>query len=115
MRMSDRAQHLYDEALAIRRNANDPKAMAESLTNIGYAHYQSGDYDQAIRRFDEALKIYEGLGDKRILATGLNNLAAVYGRLGRYDRALQCHERSLQLRREKILPANSPHGACGCL
>jgi tetratricopeptide (TPR) repeat protein len=93
--------------LRLRRQNGDQQAIAESLSNIGFANYYSGSYDNAMKYFDQALQIHEGLGDKRILATSLNNMASAYERLGRYDKALQCHERSLQLRRQLNIPSDT--------
>jgi len=61
---------------------------AETLNNLGFALYQSGNYRAAVDRLKRAAKLAPG--DERIL----NNLGLAYCRLGKIDEAYKAFTRA---------------------
>src|SRR6185312_7166455 len=55
----------YREALAIRRQLDDPALIAESLDNIGFSSYQLGKFDDALVYWQQALALYQKVDDHR--------------------------------------------------
>ena len=92
---------LYRESLTLRREFNDTLRMAVSLSNIGSAHVELGEYEQAEPAYTEALDYYRALGDQSGVATAFNNLAVATRELGQYERAEALATESLALRREQ--------------
>ena len=59
----DRARDYYAEALAARRIQGDPRAIAESLYNLSFAHTFALSRDTAKTLIEESLQLFESSGD----------------------------------------------------
>ncbi|HXT35037.1 MAG TPA: tetratricopeptide repeat protein [Chloroflexota bacterium] len=92
---------LFQESVALRRELGDTLGMAVSLTNIGNAHVELGEYEQAEPAYAEALELYRTLGDQSGVASAFNNQAVAMRELGQYERAEVLATESLALRREQ--------------
>jgi Flp pilus assembly protein TadD len=79
--LHDRARESFERAL-------DHDADAQTLNNLGYSLYLSGNYRAAIARLKRAAKLAPA--DERIW----NNLALAQARLGKYDDAYKSFARS---------------------
>jgi Flp pilus assembly protein TadD len=79
--LHDRARESFERAL-------DHDADAQTLNNLGYSLYLSGNYRAAITRLKRAAKLAPA--DERIW----NNLALAQSRLGKYDDAYRSFARS---------------------
>jgi tetratricopeptide (TPR) repeat protein len=71
----------------------DPFARARIITNLGHAHYQLGEYSEAIRFYREAYNLLRSSTNLRQLADVYLGLGNAYKQLGQYDRAIDyCHD-----------------------
>ena len=72
------AQSRYEEVLALRRAAGEPRAIAEALYNLSFteAFFQTK-FDRARALGDEALALFRDAGDERGIAKALWGLANV--------------------------------------
>ena len=77
----DRAKESFERAVKLEEDA-------ETLNNLGFALYQSGNYRAAIDRLKRAAKLAPN--DERIL----NNLGLAYCRLGKIDEAYKAFARA---------------------
>jgi len=77
----ERAKESFERAVKLEEDA-------ETLNNLGFALYQSGNYRAAVDRLKRAAKLAPG--DERIL----NNLGLAYCRLGKIDEAYKAFTRA---------------------
>lgn len=77
----DRAKESFERAVKIDEDA-------DSLNNLGFSFYQSGNYRAAVDRLKRAAKLAPN--DERIL----NNLGLAYCRLGKIDEAYKAFSRA---------------------
>jgi Tfp pilus assembly protein PilF len=77
----ERAKDSFERAVKLEEDA-------ETLNNLGFALYQSGNYRAAVDRLKRAAKLAPG--DERIL----NNLGLAYCRLGKIDEAYKAFTRA---------------------
>jgi Flp pilus assembly protein TadD len=78
---ADRAKESFERAVKLEEDA-------ETLNNLGFALYQSGNYRAAVDRLKRAAKLAPA--DERIL----NNLGLAYCRLGKIDEAYKAFTRA---------------------
>jgi Tfp pilus assembly protein PilF len=78
---ADRAKDSFERAVKLEEDA-------DTLNNLGFSFYQSGNYRAAIDRLKRAAKLAPG--DERIL----NNLGLAYCRLGKVDEAYKAFTRA---------------------
>ncbi len=95
-----RAIDLYEEALGIARDLDEPSTVASVLNNLGVVAQDQGDYARAEHLGGEALAIFRGAGDRVRMAASLNNLGIVARRQGDPERATALFEESLTIWRE---------------
>jgi ATP/maltotriose-dependent transcriptional regulator MalT len=96
----DRALAHHDAALALRRQAGDKQAIAQSLNNLGVLARRRGDYDRAAQLYEECLAIFNELGHEDSIAGTLDNLGFVERCRGRYERAEELYAKALELFQE---------------
>jgi adenylate cyclase len=65
------------------------KGLALSLKNIGIAHYQQGQYIEALENWNGSLSVYEKIGDKTGIANLQSNIGAIYKNQGNDSKALE--------------------------
>jgi tetratricopeptide (TPR) repeat protein len=70
----ERAAALYEDALALYRELEDKRGIAQVLQNVAYVAYQRTEYAQAVALCQEALVLFRELGDKRGIAGTLRDL-----------------------------------------
>ena len=75
----DGAIGFYEEALAIRRDLQKPKLLANALNSLGKAYRGKGDFDKAYTYYAEALEINKKGGDPVQLMKTYNSLGTVSG------------------------------------
>lgn len=78
---ADRAKESFERAVKLEEDA-------DTLNNLGFSLYQSGNYRAAVDRLKRAAKLAPG--DERIL----NNLGLAYCRLGKVDEAYKAFTRA---------------------
>jgi tetratricopeptide (TPR) repeat protein len=83
--------HLNEEALAVARGSQDPRARdwdASLLNNLAMVHADAGDFDRALPLFEEALAARERIGDPGRTRVARWMVAWALRNLGRRDEAL---------------------------
>jgi tetratricopeptide (TPR) repeat protein len=104
----DRAERLYEQALAIQEESLGPAHpdVATTLNNLAQARSAAGAYDEAKVLLERALAIKEeSLGPEHPdVATILGNMALAHHRSGEYDEAKRLHERALALKEKALGP-----------
>ena len=94
------ARTLFEESLAIYRELNDPRGIANCLDHFGWLACISGDFPQAQVLLEESTQVYQQLDDRNGLARSLFSLANVKTHQGDYALARTLFERSLDIRRQ---------------
>jgi predicted ATPase/class 3 adenylate cyclase/Tfp pilus assembly protein PilF len=94
------ARSFYEQGLALRRELDDKKGVAETLRNQGILANQEGDYPTARSLYEQSLELMKELGDKRGVAESLNSLGSVAYNEGDYPKAYSMWEQSLALMKE---------------
>ncbi len=90
----------YKEAVAnfeaaMAQKYDDPNVTALTLGNLGYGHYQLGNYARAFGYMKNAISINEYLGNDYNLAYNYRNLGFIYLRISEFDKALDYFNKSL--------------------
>eukprot|EP00051_Salpingoeca_urceolata_P024106 m.420525 g.420525 ORF g.420525 m.420525 type:complete len:797 (-) comp20189_c0_seq14:457-2847(-) len=96
---AEEAMQLYKRGLAIDLKTlgeNHPET-ATSLSNIGSAFYNQGDYDNAIQYHEQSLAIRKTLGEDPNLANSYDNLGSAYDSKGDYDKAIGFFNQALSI------------------
>lgn len=76
-----------DEKLALAKQSNSPRAIADSETEIGAVLMEQENFPKALERYESAQKVYEALPNKlRVLFCKINR-GNILSRLGRYAEA----------------------------
>ncbi len=83
------AERLYTDALAIRRDGDDPGQVAGLLNILGILLQTRGGFERARTLHQESLAIRTGRQEKRGVALSLLNLGRVAYHLGDSDRAVE--------------------------
>lgn len=92
------ARKLYEESLSLRREYDDKKPIAETLSNLADVAYSEGEYEQANKLCEENLTLQRELGDKRSIALSLNTLGMISYSRGNYEKAQTLFQESLDIR-----------------
>lgn len=87
----------YERALALRREAQDPRGIAISLNNLGVAAKDQGDYVRAREFLQESLAIKRQEGERRGIAITLNNLGLTAKSQGDFADATRYFDESFDL------------------
>jgi predicted ATPase len=96
----DRADRLYDEALAVGNAIGDDDVIARSTHNKGGVALNAGRLDDARRWFEEYLAMQRRRGNRSAEVIVLSNLGIVAEREGRLDGAIALYEEALPIARE---------------
>jgi serine phosphatase RsbU (regulator of sigma subunit)/uncharacterized protein HemY len=96
----EKALDYYTKGLALMREAKELNGEASCLANIGYVHYNKGNFTLAAEYTMRAIRIKELMNDKRGMAACLNNLGNIYQDQTNYKEALLSHIKALKLREE---------------
>ena len=95
-----------DEALAAAREEDDPRFVANALSNLGAILLAAGDRERAESTLEEAVTRARAAGDERIAALAINNLGDFALTVGDYERAEPLFSESLGLLRARGDTAN---------
>lgn len=90
----------HQVALAAVERDHHPRGHIETLTNLAFAHWRSGQFDEALRLNDTALRIATRIADPAGEAKTLNSLGTVYDWIGRSGPAIEHNRKALALYRE---------------
>ena len=89
------ARAYYQESLAITRQLQLQRGIANSLLNLSIVTLYQGDLDQAIALQQDALAIHQAAGNRIGIALALHNLASMLNDQEDYDRAAALAEEAL--------------------
>jgi len=95
------AVRFADEALAAAREEDDPRFVANALSNLGAILLAAGDRNRAEPTLEEAVSRARAAGDERIAAPAINNLGDFALTVGDYERAEPLFRESLDLLRAR--------------
>jgi CHAT domain-containing protein/Flp pilus assembly protein TadD len=98
--LSPEALTNYNQALALFREAKEPRGEAQTLNYIGLAQWALGDYPAAGDSLNQALRLRREVKDKPGEAATLNNLGLVYDATGEKEQARQIYQQAATLFRE---------------
>jgi predicted ATPase/class 3 adenylate cyclase len=108
----DAEKPLLESALALFRELDRPRDVAQVIAQLGWIELQQGHADRAQALCEEALAIARETGDIRATSAALNHLADVFSTQDDHQRALAAHEEALTLRRtldDPLLIADSTY------
>ena len=88
-----------EEALALHRRLGDPRGVAESLQQLGYAVAEEHDWARAQQLLQESVRLFRELGDEQYAAWTTRTLAWTYAEAGDMGRARALYEDALSLAR----------------
>jgi tetratricopeptide (TPR) repeat protein len=97
----ERAAQLYDESLALSREATDERGVASSLLQLGNVLSDRGDHEKAKRFYEEALTLSRKLDDKALLASSLISAGAEFLLQGDHERGAMLNQEAERLLRER--------------
>ena len=87
----------YNEAIPFYRAVGDQAGEANAFNNLGAAHNELNETQQAMNAYSRALQLYEAVRDHRGQAIAVSNIAAAYDDLGDRRRAADNYERASRL------------------
>lgn len=91
------AQELFEQSLALRREAGHRWGAANCLYNLGLVALSFGQQEAARQRFQEALEHYRALGDLRGTSLALTGLGQAWIAQGQYGVARELLRQALSL------------------
>jgi len=94
------APRLFEEALDIFKELEDPRGVGDMLMQLGWAYMRMGRYDEVAPRMEEALGLFQEIGHVSLLGFTLAGLGELAIRQGQYERATQLLEESLAIRKQ---------------
>jgi len=97
----ERAAQLYDESLALSREAKDERGVASSLLQLGNVLSDRGDHDKAKRFYEEALTLSRKLDDNALLTSSLISAGAEFLLQGDHERGAVLNQEAARLLRER--------------
>lgn len=97
----DKARTLFEESVAVAREADDPLRLAHAVRHLGQVHRRLGRLESARRCYQEALDLYDHAGAAHPLdhANALRPLAALREELGEAEGARALWRRAAKLYR----------------
>jgi len=97
----DQAARLYDESLALSRQARDERGVASALLQLGNVSSDLGDHERAKKFYEEALALSRKFDDKALLGSALISVGAEYLLQGDHERGAMLNEEAAGLYRER--------------
>jgi tetratricopeptide (TPR) repeat protein len=97
----DRAETLWQDALALFRELGNLTGVAYSYGNLGLAADARSDYEGATASYEEALRLFRKLDNRTHVAYMLHNLGLIAHFQEDYHRATALYEEALALEREQ--------------
>jgi len=94
---TDAALDIYQEALVLAQQAGNKEQFGEINHNLGQAHFNKGNFKQALAYWEKALYQYHQADDKRGEADALCNMSMVYIYLANFHKTLSYCQKSLDI------------------
>ncbi len=94
----DEAIALYEQAVALCRELNDPLFLAHTIRHLGDVHYEAGQHELAMPHLVEAVAIYRKHDPRPLdLANAIRSLAIAREDAGALNEALRLWEEAHEL------------------
>ncbi|HEX4945084.1 MAG TPA: CHAT domain-containing tetratricopeptide repeat protein [Blastocatellia bacterium] len=93
----DKAIPVFEQGLAICRNAGLRAREGQLLNNLGLTYHWMNQHAKAIPLYEQALTIARALKDRPTEGNYLNNIAAAYEFLRQFDKAIAFYEQALAI------------------
>jgi predicted ATPase len=97
----EQAARLYEESLALSREARDERGVASSLLQLGNVSGDRGNHEGAKTFYEEGLALSRKLDDKALLASALISVGAEFLLQGDHERGAMLNEEAAELYRER--------------
>jgi predicted ATPase/class 3 adenylate cyclase len=97
----EQAARLYEESLALSREARDERGVASSLLQLGNVSGDRGNHEGAKTFYEEGLALSRKLDDKALLASALISVGAEFLLQGDPERGAMLNEEAAELYRER--------------
>ena len=94
------APRLFEEALDIFRELEDPRGIGDMLMQLGWAYMRMGEYDKVGPLMAEALVLFREIGHVSLLGFTLAGLGELAIRQRQYKRAERFLQESLEVRKK---------------
>ena len=91
----------YQRTIEIRKEFNDQRGAAITMTNLANAYTQLGDYQKAINIYKEAGEVFREIGFNRGIASTLIGMALIYENLRQFSTALEALHEYLRISLEE--------------
>ncbi|MEM7161008.1 MAG: tetratricopeptide repeat protein [Bacteroidota bacterium] len=102
-----KSRELINEYAGIAEELGETKYIATGKNLSGILHNMTSHFEESLVDLEIALDLYEQIDDKRMMSLVLNNMANSYRDLGKLTESLECHLKSLELKKEMELPAET--------
>jgi predicted ATPase/DNA-binding SARP family transcriptional activator len=96
-------------SVALWRELGNPFELARTLTNVGIASLEIGEYMAAKQALLETRDIFRSLGYQRGVATTIHNLGETAYKMGEYGNAREYLSEALRIRQQLGLPRGYPY------
>lgn len=106
-----RARGLFEEAIAVAREAAGPAASAGFLHSLGEALQAAGDYPGAAQRYRDALLLAREADQVSVVSSSLSGLASLAAATGQNDRATRLMRAVATLADTAAVPSAQPKPA----
>src|SRR5690606_25520830 len=107
------ALELLQRSLRVTSGSEAPESLANTYNNIGHAHHNLGQMEEAERNYRHALELLRAAypdGQHPDIASAANNLGILLYQLGRPEEALPQYVESLDIRRATLGPQHPRTG-----
>lgn len=94
--LSSSTLNLYQQALDIYQQINEPVKAAETLNSMGVVYMEQGNYSHALESYQKGLVIFREHQERNGEGLILNNIGEVYRKSSQYSKALDYYEQALK-------------------
>ena len=96
-----RAMLVLEECVALRREMDDPRALAITLRSLGNIYFDRRDYETPRSMFEESVELMKAAGDEAGMADALNNLGVLATYSDDWETAGDLYSQALDVFRER--------------
>jgi predicted ATPase len=93
----ERAEGLFEKSVTISTDEVAPQDIADIHRGLGYLHWRSGEFEDAIMHYNLCISNVEKIGDEHLMAITFIDLGNVYNTKGDLDKAIDYYKRSVEL------------------
>lgn len=94
---NDSANKYLFESMALARQADDLKSVAQISNELGSLFKRLGDFEKAIEYLIESRKLFEGFRDSVNLVKLYNSFGSIYQKIGNFEKSLEFFTMSMEL------------------